>query len=88
MKLATFVADDIKWFAGENLTRRLSLVAVLEAIMSVMVSGGDGRAERNVMCVLLPLAAVLLLSVGVAASPEEQKPVQEQLPQEVQVYTF
>lgn len=47
-----------------------------------MVSGGDGRAERNVMCVLLPLAAVLLLSVGVAASPEEQKPVQEQLPQE------
>ncbi|XP_042272510.1 transmembrane protein 165 isoform X1 [Thunnus albacares] len=50
--------------------------------MPVMVGGGEGRTDRNVMCVLLPLAAVLLLSVGVAASPEEQKPVQEQPPQE------
>lgn len=50
--------------------------------MPVMVGGGDRRADRNVMCVLLPLAVVLLLSVGVAASPEEPKPVQEQPVQE------
>lgn len=56
--------------------------------MPVMVGGGDRRADRNVMCVLLPLAVVLLLSAGVAASPEEPKPVQEQPVQEVQAYTF
>ncbi|KAM7388583.1 hypothetical protein PAMP_024748 [Pampus punctatissimus] len=50
--------------------------------MPVMVGGGDGRAQRNVICVLLPLAAVLLLSVGVVASPEEQKPIQDQPPHE------
>ncbi|XP_070688906.1 putative divalent cation/proton antiporter TMEM165 [Pempheris klunzingeri] len=50
--------------------------------MHVMVGGGDGRADRNVMRFLFPLAAVLLLSVGVSAVPEELKPVQEQPPQE------
>lgn len=47
-----------------------------------MVGAGHGRANRNVMCVWLPLAAVLLLSVGVAAIQEEHKSVQEQSPQE------
>lgn len=43
----------------------------------------DGGANRNVMCVLFPLTAVLLfLSVGVTAIQEEQKSVQEQPPQE------
>lgn len=43
-----------------------------------------GRADRNVMRLLFPLAAVFLLSVGVAAAvPEEHKAaVQEQPPQE------
>ncbi|XP_051233329.1 transmembrane protein 165 [Dicentrarchus labrax] len=51
--------------------------------MPLMVGGGDGRTDRNVMCVLFPLAAVFLLSVGVAAVPEEHKAaVQEQPPQE------
>lgn len=49
-----------------------------------MVGGGNGRADRNVMCVLFPLAAVFLLSVGVVAAPEEHNAaVQEQPPQEV-----
>lgn len=52
--------------------------------MPLMVGGGNGRADRNVMSVLFPLAAVLLLSVGVVAVPEEHNAaVQEELPQEV-----
>nr|XP_043900851.1 transmembrane protein 165 isoform X2 [Solea senegalensis] len=51
--------------------------------MPVMAGGVQGRTSRNVtLFVLVPLAAVLLLSVGVAAVPEEHNPVQEQLPQE------
>lgn len=50
--------------------------------MPLRVSGGDGRAVRNVMCLLFPLVAVLLLSVGVAATPDEDKAVQEQPPAE------
>uniref|UniRef100_UPI0037E8E3D1 putative divalent cation/proton antiporter TMEM165 n=1 Tax=Semicossyphus pulcher TaxID=241346 RepID=UPI0037E8E3D1 len=46
--------------------------------MPLLVSGGDRRAVKNVMCLLFPLVAVLLLSVGVAAAPEEDKAVQEQ----------
>ncbi|XP_026201179.1 transmembrane protein 165 [Anabas testudineus] len=46
--------------------------------MPLMVGGGDGRAASKLMYVLFPLAAVLLLTVGVAAVPEEQKAVQEQ----------
>ncbi|XP_068599847.1 putative divalent cation/proton antiporter TMEM165 [Brachionichthys hirsutus] len=42
--------------------------------MPLRVRGGSERAHRNVMYVLFPLAAVFLLSVGVAAAPEEQKP--------------
>lgn len=52
--------------------------------MPLMVGVGNGRADRNVMCVLFPLAAVFLLSVGVVAVPEEHNAaVQEQPPQEV-----
>ncbi|KAJ4942718.1 hypothetical protein JOQ06_005234 [Pogonophryne albipinna] len=51
--------------------------------MSLMVGGGNRRGDRNVMPVLFLLsAAVLLLSVGVSAVPEEHKPVQELPPQE------
>ncbi|XP_074524259.1 putative divalent cation/proton antiporter TMEM165 [Halichoeres trimaculatus] len=50
--------------------------------MPLRVSGGDGRAVGNVMCLLFPLFAVLLLSVGVAATPDEDKAVQEQPPAE------
>lgn len=51
--------------------------------MPLTVGGRDGRGDKNVMSVLLPLAAVFLLSVGVAAIPEEHKAaVQEQPPQE------
>ncbi|XP_060884886.1 transmembrane protein 165 [Labrus mixtus] len=49
--------------------------------MPLCGSGGDGRAV-NVMCFLLSLALLLLLSVGVTATPEEDKPVQEQPPAE------
>lgn len=49
----------------------------------------DGGANRNVMCVLFPLTAVLLfLSVGVTAIQEEQKSVQEQPPQEVKCFSL
>ncbi|KAL7397794.1 hypothetical protein ABVT39_028081 [Epinephelus coioides] len=48
--------------------------------MPLTVGGGDRRADR--VCVLFLLAAVLLLSVGVAAVPEENNPVQEQPQQE------
>ncbi|XP_028259136.1 putative divalent cation/proton antiporter TMEM165 [Parambassis ranga] len=51
--------------------------------MPLMVAGRYGRANKNVMSVLLSLAAVLLLSVGVVAIPEESKPAQEQPPQEL-----
>lgn len=52
--------------------------------MPLRVGGGNGRAHRNVMCVLFPLAAVFLLSIGVVAVPEEHDAaVQEQPPQEV-----
>lgn len=82
MKLARFVADDIKWFTVDKLKRRLCLVSISEAIMPFMVGGGDRRADR--LCFLFLLSAVFLLSVGVAAIPEEQqKSVQEQPPQEV-----
>lgn len=88
MKLASFVADDIKWFSEDKLKRRRSSVGLLEAIMPLMVGGGNGRADRNVMCLLFPLAAVFLLSVGVAAVPEEHKTgVQEQPAQEVKALT-
>ncbi|XP_060933578.1 transmembrane protein 165 [Limanda limanda] len=53
--------------------------------MSVTLCGARGRAGRDVFRALVPLAAaVLLLSVGVAAVPEEHKavPVPELLPQE------
>ena len=53
--------------------------------MPFMVGGGDRRADR--VCFLLLLSAVFLLSVGVAAIPEEQKSVQEQPPQEVNALT-
>ncbi|XP_014853212.1 PREDICTED: transmembrane protein 165 [Poecilia mexicana] len=43
--------------------------------MPVMLGRGDGGANRSL---LFPLAAVLLLSVGVAAIQEEQKAVQEE----------
>lgn len=51
-----------------------------------MVRGGNGRSDRSsVRCVLFPLAVVLLLSLGVAAVPEEQHnaAVPEQPKQEV-----
>uniref|UniRef100_A0A665UB61 GDT1 family protein n=1 Tax=Echeneis naucrates TaxID=173247 RepID=A0A665UB61_ECHNA len=51
--------------------------------MPVTVGGGQGRTDTNLRCFLFPLVAVLLLSVGVSAIPEEQKPAPEQLPQEV-----
>lgn len=51
-------------------------------------AGRDGGASRNAMCLLFPLAAVLLLlSVGVTAIEEEHKSVQEQPPQEVKGFT-
>ncbi len=54
--------------------------------MPATVGGGDGRADRNVMRVLFSLAAVVLLSVGVAAVPEEHKAaVQEEPPEQVTV---
>lgn len=54
--------------------------------MPSMVSGGNGRSDRrSVRCVLFPLAVVFLLSLGVAAVPEEQHnaAVPEQPKQEV-----
>lgn len=48
-----------------------------------MFGGRVGRADRNVMRVFFLLAAVLLLSIGVTAIPEEQKPALEQSPQQV-----
>ncbi|XP_034560883.1 transmembrane protein 165 [Notolabrus celidotus] len=50
--------------------------------MPLRVSGGDGRAVKDVMRLLFPLVAVLLLTVGVAAAPEEDKAAHEQLPAE------
>ncbi|XP_030583200.1 putative divalent cation/proton antiporter TMEM165 [Archocentrus centrarchus] len=51
--------------------------------MPLAAGRGDGGANRNAMCVLFPLTAVLLLlSVGVTAIEEEHKSVQEQPPQE------
>lgn len=44
---------------------------------------GGGRTASSLMCVLFSLAVVLLLTVGVAAIPEEHKPAQEQPPEEV-----
>lgn len=54
--------------------------------MPPTVGGGNGRSDRrSVKCVLLPLAVVFLLSLGVAAVPEEQHnaAVPEQPKQEV-----
>lgn len=83
MKLSNFVIDNIKWF-GEDYNHRQSSVRIFAAIMPLMVGGGNGRADRNVMCVLFLLAAVVLLSVGVVAVPEEHvAAVQEQPQQEV-----
>lgn len=58
--------------------------------MPLMVGGGDGRAATNVMCcfLLTLAAAVVLSSAGVAASPDEHKPVQEQPPQDVQAVSW
>ncbi|XP_076582538.1 putative divalent cation/proton antiporter TMEM165 [Chaetodon auriga] len=50
--------------------------------MPLTVGGGDGRAVRNVMSVWFPLAAVFLLSVGVAAVPEEPKAAVQEQPQQ------
>ncbi|AWP11220.1 putative transmembrane protein 165 [Scophthalmus maximus] len=51
--------------------------------MAVAVGGGRGRAERDVLRASVALAAaVLLLSLGVAAVPEEHRSVQEQPQQE------
>lgn len=46
-------------------------------------SGGARAGRNDVMCLWFPLLAVVLLSVGVAATPEEDKAVQEQPPAEV-----
>lgn len=54
--------------------------------MPPMVRGGNGRSDRSsARCVLFPLAVVFLLSLGVAAVPEEQHnaAVPEQPKQEV-----
>lgn len=57
--------------------------------MPFMAGGGDGRADRNVMFVLFSLAALVLLSVGVAAVPEEHKAaVQVQTAEEVKALTL
>lgn len=50
--------------------------------MPLLVGERDGRSNRSVLCVLLPLVAVVLFSSGVASTPEEHKPVQEQPQQE------
>ncbi|XP_046892700.1 transmembrane protein 165 [Hypomesus transpacificus] len=50
--------------------------------MPFLFDGRDERANRRVMCVLLAGVVLVLFSVGVAGTPEEHKPVQEQLPQE------
>lgn len=51
--------------------------------MPVTVGGGDGRTASKLMCVLSALAAVLFLTAGVTAVPDEHKSVQEQPPEEV-----
>ncbi|XP_035640512.2 transmembrane protein 165-like [Oncorhynchus keta] len=50
--------------------------------MLLLAGVRDGRANRSVICVLLPIAVAVLLSVGVAGIQEENKHVQEQTPQE------
>ncbi|XP_064791726.1 putative divalent cation/proton antiporter TMEM165 [Oncorhynchus masou masou] len=50
--------------------------------MLLLAGVRDGRANRSVICVLLPMAVAVLLSVGVAGIQEENKHVQEQTPQE------
>lgn len=50
--------------------------------MLLLAGVRDGRANRSVMCVLLPLV-VAVLSAGVSGMQEENKPVQEQPQQEV-----
>nr|XP_046208979.1 transmembrane protein 165 isoform X1 [Oncorhynchus gorbuscha] len=49
--------------------------------MYLLAGGRNGRANRSVMCVLLPLV-VAVLSAGVSGMQEEHKPVQEQPQQE------
>ena len=91
MKLARPAAGDIKWLTEEKSTSQRSSVGASGAIMSVTLRGSHGRAGRDVLRVMVPLAAaVLLLSVGVSAVPEEHKavPVQELLPQEVRSCSF
>lgn len=89
MKLATHATADNKWQTVDILTHRYYYLGVVEAAMSPTVGrGGGGRSASSVMCVLLQLAAVLLLTVGVSAIPEEHKPAQEQPPEEVQPSTY
>ena len=64
----------------------ISALCVVE--MPFLFDGRDERANRRVMCVLLAGVVLVLFSVGVAGTPEEHKPVQEQLPQEVHLPAF
>ncbi|KAK2835862.1 hypothetical protein Q5P01_016346 [Channa striata] len=47
--------------------------------MPLLVGVGDGRAAKKFMCILFLFAAVLFLTVGVAAVPEDPKSIQENL---------
>lgn len=62
----------------DSLTARVGSLPV--AIMPVLLGRGANRS------LLFSLAAVLLLSIGVAAIQEEQKAVQEQTQNEVEMY--
>lgn len=54
-------------------------------MVRLSLAGGDRRHDRSMTRFFFVLAAVLLLSVGVAAEPEERKPALEAAPQEVTV---
>ncbi|XP_040040724.1 putative divalent cation/proton antiporter TMEM165 [Gasterosteus aculeatus] len=51
-------------------------------MVRLSLAGGDRRHDRSMTRFFFVLAAVLLLSVGVAAEPEERKPALEAAPQE------